>query len=116
LLFDVSTDGSIQWFPFADYAANGSWRDRPRQAQDTIVRPGETLTTTTFQLGLPAGVETFKLIVSTDFDRFETYDQTSVAEIVTSRGEPGTKGFIQSALLPDWTTTSADIRITKKAP
>jgi hypothetical protein len=96
-LFDISTDGSIQIL----YPPTGAATSLPKGAK---VKPDALI----FKLGGPAGLETYKIIASTEKKGPSDY------AFLQQSGVTRSSGTMSLATVPEWTTTQINLLISDK--
>lgn len=96
-LFDISTDGSIQIL----YPPTGAAISLPKGAK---VKPDSLI----FRLGGPSGVETYKIIASTEKKGPSDYAFLQQSAVTRS------SGTVSLATVSDWTTAQLTILISNK--
>ena len=96
-LFDISTDGSIQIL----YPPTGAATSLPKGAK---VKPDALI----FKLGGPAGLETYKIIASTEKKGPSDYAFLQQSAVTRS------SGTMSLATVPEWTTTQINLLISDK--
>jgi len=96
-LFDISTDGSIQIL----YPPTGAATSLPKGAK---VKPDALI----FKLGGPAGLETYKIIASTEKKGPSDYAFLQQSAVTRSSGP------MSLATVPDWTSTQINLLISDK--
>ena len=96
-LFDISTDGSIQLL----YPPTGAATSLPKGAK---VKPDALI----FKLGGPAGLETYKIIASTEKKGPSDYAFLQQSAVTRS------SGTMSLATVPEWTTTQINLLISDK--
>lgn len=96
-LFDISTDGSIQIL----YPPTGAAISLPKGAK---VKPDSLI----FRLGGPAGLETYKIIASTE--KKGPSDYAFLQQSAVTRNS----GTVSLATVSDWTTAQLNILISDK--
>jgi hypothetical protein len=96
-LFDISSDGSIQIL----YPPTGAATSLPKGAK---VKPDALI----FKLGGPAGLETYKIIASTEKKGPSDYAFLEQSAVTRS------SGTMSLATVPEWTTTQINLLISDK--
>lgn len=96
-LFDISTDGSIQIL----YPPTGAATLLPKGAK---VKPDALI----FRLGGPAGIETYKIIASTEKKGPSDYAFLQQSAVTRS------SATMSLATVPEWTTTQINLLISDK--
>ena len=96
-LFDISTDGSIEIL----YPPTGAATSLPKGSK---VRPDALI----FKLGGPAGLETYKIIASTEKKGPSDYAFLQQSAVTRS------SGTMSLATVPEWTTAQINLLISDK--